>query len=551
MRATCRRLAAAVAAATVTLAMLGCNSPSHLFTSQPAKESDLPRSRYSPPPERDYSQPAERHRSRFAEPTPAHGGSATVNAAPADAMFFRNYGANAFIDTDEDHLSTFATDVDTGSYTLCRSYLERGSLPPEAAVRVEEFVNYFDYGYAPPDRGDAMAVHLEAAPSRFGPGKVLLRVGVKAREVDPEDRKDAILTFVIDTSGSMAREDRLELVKRALRLLVDELDSGDRVGIIAFGTTGRKVLEPCGAEHRERILDAIDNLRPDGSTNAEQGLELGYAMAKRAFRQGATNRVILCSDGVANTGLTSPAAILARAEECGKDGIALSTVGVGMGNYNDVLLEQIADKGRGNYAYVDRLAEARRIFSRNLTRTIETVAKDAKVQVDFNPEVVRASRLVGYENRDVADRDFRSSGARGGDIGAGHSVTALYEVKLWPRKSGRIAKVTVRYKKPDAWFATETERRISTDEVAGRFDDASPAFKLAACAAEFAEVLRGSPWAKSVRLDDVLFLARQCEAGRSKRDGRRGDIGDLARLIEVARDLMPFRRPADDTGEEQ
>jgi Ca-activated chloride channel family protein len=464
-------------------------------------------------------------------------------------MFFRNYGTNAFIDTDENHLSTFAMDVDTGSYTLTRSYLEKGTLPPEAAVRVEEFVNYFDYGYAPPaSRGDAFAVHLEAAPSRFGPGKVLLRVGMKAREVDAEDRKDAILTFVIDTSGSMEQDGRLELVKQALRLLVDELDAGDRVGIVAFSSTARRVLEPCGADHRDRILDAIDSLHPENSTNVEQGLELGYAMARRAFKNGATNRVILCSDGVANTGTTAPAAILARAEECGKAGITLSSVGVGMGNYNDVLLEQLADKGHGNYAYVDKLGEARRIFSRNLTRTIEVVAKDAKVQVDFNPAVVRASRLIGYENRDVADKDFRNDAARGGDVGAGHSVTALYEVKLWPQKAGRIASVTVRYKKPDAWFAAEIVHAFSTNEVAGRFDDASPSFKLAACAAEFAEILRGSSWAKNNRLSDVLSLARQCEGRR----GGRKDVSELVQLIDRACGLRGDRsQAAGDSGVEE
>jgi Ca-activated chloride channel family protein len=337
---------------------------------------------------------------------------------------------------------------------------------------------------------------------------------------------------------------------------VDELDAGDRVGIVVFSTTGRKVLEPCGADRRERILEAIDSLSPQGSTNVQEGLTLGYEMARRAYKEGATNRIILCSDGVANEGVTSAEEILARAAPHGREGITLSTVGVGMGNYNDVFLEQLADKGHGNYAYVDKPAEARRIFSRNLTRTIETVAKDAKVQVDFNPDVVRASRLIGYENRDVADKDFRNDRVGGGDVGAGHSVTALYEVKLWPGKTGRIAKVTVRYKKPDAWFAAEVARQISTSDVDGRFESASPSFKLAACAAEFAEILRGSSWAKNNRLSDALALARQCQgqiedrAGSRELRGGRKDVAELVQLIDRARGLKGDRSAADPGVEE-
>jgi len=459
----------------------------------------------------------------------AHGGTDNVNDAAFDAMFFRNYGVNPFIDADDDRLSTFAVDVDTGSYTLCRSYLDGGHVPPKDAVRVEEFVNYFDYGYAPPAAGsaDPFAIHLEAAPSPFSAGRLLLRVGLKAREIAPADRKSAVLTFVIDVSGSMAREDRLELVKKALRLLVDQLREGDEVGMAVYGSAGRKLLDHCGIERRADILGAIQRLHPDGATNAEEGLAIGYGMARKAFRAGAVNRVILCSDGVANVGNTGPESILATIKEQAAEGVTLTTVGFGMGNYNDVLMEQLADKGRGHYAYVDTLSEAKRVFVRNLTGTLQVVARDVKVQVEFNPDMVRAYRLVGYENRDVADQDFRNDKVDGGEVGAGHSVTALYELKRWPDKQGPLATVRVRYKDPDGGEAREAAGSIASSDAAAQFEAASDATKLAASAAGFAEILRASYWARGARLEDVLALARRCE---DRCDGNE-DVKDLVRLI--------------------
>jgi len=465
----------------------------------------------------------------------AHGGTDNVNDAAFDAMFFRNYGVNPFIDTDDDRLSTFAVDVDTGSYTLCRSYLDSGHVPPKDAVRVEEFVNYFNYGYAPPDAGsaDPFAIHLEAAPSQFSPGRLLMRVGLKAREIAPADRKNAVLTFVIDTSGSMAREDRLELVKKALRLLLGQLREGDEVGIAVYGSSGRKVLDPCGIERREDIIAAIDRLRPEGSTNAEEGLALGYRMASKAFRQGAVNRVVLCSDGVANVGNTGPESILATIKGQASAGITLTTIGFGMGNYNDVLMEQLADKGHGRYAYVDTLREARRVFVENLTGTLQVVARDVKVQVEFNPDVVRAYRLVGYENRDVADQDFRNDKVDGGEVGAGHSVTALYELKRWPDKQGPLAMVRVRYKDADGGEAREAAKGIASSDAPAGFEASSDGLKLAAAAAQFAEILRASYWARGARLEDVLALAQHCESRRESGE----DIQELVRLIRRAAEL--------------
>ena len=464
----------------------------------------------------------------------AHGGTHNVNDAAFDAMFFRNYGVNPFIDADEDRLSTFAVDVDSGSYTLARAYLDRGHVPPKDAVRVEEFVNYFDYGYRPPeDQTEAFAIHLAAAPSKFGADKVLLRVGLKARQIDPAQRKTAVLTFVIDVSGSMAREDRLELVKKSLRLLVDQLQEGDAVGIAVYGSRGQKHMDHCGAGQREKILAAIDELRPSGATCAEEGIRLGYEMAAKAFRKGAINRVILCSDGVANVGRTGPEAILKQIKHHAEAGITLATVGFGMGNYNDVLMEQLADKGDGHYAYVDTLAEARRVFVENLTGTLQTVARDVKVQVEFDPKTVRSYRLLGYENRDVKDEDFRNDKADGGEIGAGHSATALYELKLWPERTGHLATVRVRYKDAEGQNVREVARDVAASDVSVSFEAAADSLKLAACVAEFAEILRKSYWARGGRLKDVLDLAQEC--GRAY--DLRADLKQLAELIGKAQQL--------------
>ncbi len=475
----------------------------------------------------------------------AHGGTHNVNDAAFDAMFFKNYGVNPFIDADDDHLSTFAVDVDTGSYTLARSYLNRGHLPEKDAVRVEEFVNYFNYNYAPPaDKAEAFAVHLAAASSKFRKNRTLLRVGLKGREIDAADRKDAVLTFVIDISGSMAREDRLELLKKSLRLLVDQLREGDRVGIAVYGSRGRKHMPHHGIDDRSKIIHAIDELTAGGSTNAEEGIKIGYQMAKKAFKAGAINRVILCSDGVANVGRTGPDSIMKQIKHYADEGITLSTIGFGMGNYNDVLMEQLADKGNGNYAYVDTLGEARRVFVENLTGTLQLIARDVKVQVDFNPAVVRSYRLVGYENRDVADKDFRDDKVDGGEIGAGHSVTALYELKLWPDKPGRLATVHVRYKDAEGENVREVARKIAASDSAGRFEDAPDSVQLAACVAEFAEILRKSYWARTSRLDDVLALAKNC---RGRFDDR-PDIKELVKLIEKARRMKAGDKDNDESG---
>ena len=426
------------------------------------------------------------------------------NGALYNDVFFKGSGTNPFIDTEDDPFSTFGMDVDTASYTIMRRFLRDELLPPSEAVRVEEFVNAFDYNYTPPT-DEAFAVHLEGAPSRFGEGKrlQLLRIGIQGRVIPDTDRKDAILTFVIDVSGSMGMENRLGLVKRALTLLVGQLRPEDKVGIVVYGTNARVVLPHTGIVNREHILTAIRALAPEGATNAEAGLRMGYKLALQNSKPDCINRVILCSDGVANVGQTGSDEILKEIRTYVKEGVTLTTVGFGMGNYNDILMEQLANKGNGSYAYVDTLNEAKRVFVENLTGTLQIIAKDAKIQVAFNPETVSRFRLLGYENRRLAHEDFRNDTVDAGEVGVGHSVTALYEIKLHENADGKLATVSIRHENPDTGNVTEVNTSISTDALKGSFEETTPTFQLAASVAEFAEILRGSFWAQEGNLEIV------------------------------------------------
>jgi Ca-activated chloride channel family protein len=464
-------------------------------------------------------------------PPPAGAVTPSAEQMPPD-MFFKTYGVNPFMDTRQDHLSTFAMDVDTASYTLARRYVMEGHLPPTEAVRVEEFVNYFKYDYASPETG-AFAIHLEGAPSPFGEGYYLLRVGLQGRRISAEQRKDAVLTFIIDVSGSMADGGRLEMVKKALGMLVEGLRSTDQVGIVVYSTQARIVLQPTPTSESSVIMAAVNSLHPEDSTNAEAGLRLGYQMASRAFRSDAINRVILCSDGVANVGQTGPDEILREIKEYAGRDITLSTVGVGMGNYNDVLLEQLADKGNGNYAYVDTMEQAHRVFVQNLTGMLQVIARDAKVQVDFDPAVVSRYRLIGYENRDVADQDFRNDSVDAGEVGAGHNVTALYEVKLSANAQGNALTVYVRYEDPETKQVNEIKQGFARSQFASHFETTSPRFQLAAAVAEYAEILRQSYWAEGDSLENVVSLAQRVKQALPND----ADVAEFAQLVSRASQL--------------
>jgi Ca-activated chloride channel family protein len=345
---------------------------------------------------------------------------------------------------------------------------------------------------------------------------------------------------VIDVSGSMDQENRLGLVKQSLRLLVEELRPSDAVGIVVYGSEARLILEPTSAQNKNLILSAIDRLQPEGATNAEDGLRLGYQIAAEDYRSEAINRVILLSDGVANVGNTGSASILQVIREQVEQGITLSTVGVGMGNYNDVLMEQLADDGDGNYAYVDTLEEAHRIFVENLTGTLQVIAKDAKVQIDFNPDVVRSCRLLGYENRAVADRDFRNDTVDAGEVGAGHSVTALYEIKFHDEADiapTDLALITyIRYEDIDSGQIVELAQPFTHSDFAETINETSPQFRFIAAVAEYAEILRGSYWAQDGDLNTVqlMVLSTAQDLGHASRP----DVVEFMGLLNEALEIM-------------
>lgn len=461
------------------------------------------------------------------------GGDAEPNDEAYGDTFYRSAGVNPFVDTDEDRLSTFGLDVDTASYTVTRRYLGDGNLPVPESVRVEELVNFFHYGDEPPAQGD-FAIRAEGAPTPFAPGDYrLLRFNVRGREIRPEERKPAVLTFVVDVSGSMDMENRLGLVKSSLGLLLNRLKPTDKVGLVVYGSEARVVLEP--THDLARVRAAVEALRPEGSTNAEAGLLLGYDVANRYFRPEQNNRILLCSDGVANVGNTGPGSILERIGKEARRGIELTTLGFGMGNYNDHLMEQLANQGDGRYAYLDTLEEARRVLVEELEGTLETIAKDAKVQVHFSPEVVERWRLLGYENRDIADEKFRDDTVDAGEIGAGHSVTALYEVKLKPGAQPQkpLAEIRLRWRSEQSGRVREDSKLLRVGQLAPSWERATPALRLASVVAEFAEILRGSYWARGSSLDE-LFRRAQRVSGEQAESRRAQDVAELVSLIGKA-----------------
>jgi Ca-activated chloride channel family protein len=450
------------------------------------------------------------------------------NGEPYADNFFENPGVNPFIDTADDALSTFALDVDTASYAVARRYLSDGNMPDRDSVRVEEFVNAFPTGQDGP-ASDAFAVRVDGGPSPFVQNEryTMARVTVASRAMAGDERPDAALTFVIDVSGSMEMEGRLELVKRSLERLLVELRPTDTVAIVVYGTDARVILQPTPVVESNQIAGAIRQLRPEGSTNAEAGLVLGYEVARAAFRTGGVNRVILASDGVANVGNTGADAILGQVRDEAAAGITLLTLGVGMGNFNDVLMERLANDGDGFYAYVDTIDEAERLFGTQLTSTLVTIALDAKIQVEFDPAAVERYRLIGFENRAVDDDRFRDDTVDAGAIGAGHQVTALYELLLTDGGDGPIGTVHLRWTDPASGEAEELRQPFSADALARSYSETDPYFQLATTVAAFGEVLRGSIWAQGYSLADVA--AHAATLGDRLGDSSVAELADLTR----------------------
>lgn len=439
-------------------------------------------------------------------------------------------------ETKKDKLSTFAIDVDTASYTMMRSTLQNNHRPHAASVRVEEFINYFKYNYPAPASGP-FAVDLEAAPSPFSAKKntYIMRVGVQGMHVNAKTRKPVHLTFLVDVSGSMNRPDKLGLAKQSLRVLTHNLHKNDSISLVTYAAGTRIILEPTKVSSKNKILQGIQSLKAGGGTAMGSGMDLAYKMALKNHKPGHVNRVLVVSDGDANIGATSYHKILDKIRNYVADGVTLSTIGFGMGSYRDTMMEQLANRGNGNYYYVDSLKEAKKIFGDQLNGTLEVIAKDVKIQVEFNPKAIARYRLIGYENRDIADKDFRNDRVDAGEIGAGHTVTALYEVEAVKasamHKESVWATVRVRHKKPEGGKATESRFAMGKHKFKTKLSEASHDFQFAIAVAGFAEILRKSPYAKHLSLALIEEVAKASSSKAQK------DRQEFLTLVSKAKNL--------------
>lgn len=448
---------------------------------------------------------------------------------------FEHYGFNEWTETTRDNLATFSVDVDTASYSIARRILETGALPSPESIRVEEFINTFEYGYAAPAGNAPFSVHVDAAPSEFGEGKHLMRVGIQGAELDSAERVPANLVFLIDTSGSMQSADKLPLVKYALKALLDGLGPDDTLSIVTYAGSAEILIPPTRVVDRLAIVRAINSLSAGGGTNGADGIRTAYELAYNSRIRGGINRVVWCSDGDLNVGMTGDE-LLEFVEERGQQGVNLTTLGFGTGNLNDRDLERFADKGDGNYHYISSTNEALRVLSTDFDGTLSVIARDVKIQVQLNSEFVADYRLIGYENRNIADADFRDDSVDAGEIGSGHSVTALLEFTLresrQPRDSAEIATVTVRYELPEEdGHGREIDTSLRFSEISETFDQASTDFQLAAAVGEFAEQLRMAEFASGGTLEDV----REVLVGVARSED--SQVAELLGLVASARAL--------------
>lgn len=464
---------------------------------------------------------------------------------------YGHFVENPFEKASETPLSTFSLDVDSASYTIARRMISQGELPPSDAVRIEEFINYFPYHYPEPAADDPFSINLEVASCPWEASHRLVRVGLKGRELDSGQRVPSNLVFLLDVSGSMEPEDRLPLVKRAMRLLVERLSESDRVAIVIYaGGSGIALPSTSGAQ-KEAILSALDHLQAGGSTNGAEGIRLAYELAQRNFIKGGVNRVILATDGDFNVGVTSRGELIRLIEKERKTGVFLSVLGVGDDNLKDATMQQLADRGNGNYAYLDSIEEGRKVLVRQMNATLLTIAKDVKAQVEFNPAQVNAYRLLGYEKRLLRKEDFNDDKIDAGEIGAGHTVTALYEVvpvgaAVTPSvppvdslkysapnsltrttNANEMLTLKLRYKKPDEEMSRLLERSLVDNRRP--FTEASSDFKFAAAVAELGMLLRDSEFK-----GDASFEAAQSLAESARGDDESGDRAGFLELVRKA-----------------
>jgi len=525
-------------------------------------------------PKRELNIQAPQQRSLFAAQSQAYedtSGYELPSPARKNTENYQPLENNAVIRVADQSTSTFSIDVDTGAYSNMRRFLKAGQLPPADAIRVEELLNYFNYDYegpkniahengAPDKAAQPFSIHTEMSRNPWNENTRLLHIGLKGYTVDTDSRPEANLVFLIDVSGSMADPNKLGLLKSSINMLTKELDKKDSVSIVVYAGASGVVLEPTAGNKTRTIARALEQLRAGGSTNGEAGIELAYAMAEKKMSASSINRIILATDGDFNVGISDIEKLKKLIESKRESGIALTTLGFGSGNYNDYLMEQLANVGNGNYAYIDTLNEARKVLSEELNATLMTIAKDVKIQIEFNPAQVSEYRLLGYVNRALANEDFSNDKVDAGEIGAGHTVTALYEVSMVGDGGERhtqsryqkthsstkvpstqlkdeIAEIRLRYKKPHENNSQLLTRVVLRAGMTNELNEASDNFRFSAAVAGFAQLLRQSKYLSEFGYDEAAELALT-----AKSDDRFGYRTEFIQLVDLANELDQLRQ---------
>ncbi len=470
----------------------------------------------------------------------------TLPVVPLNTESYTPVTERGFINTENDPLSTFSIDVDTASYANIRRFVTGGKLPPLGAVRIEEMINYFSYSYSQPIKGP-FSVSTEVGPNPWQPEYKLVKIGLKAKDLKKRELPSSNLVFLIDVSGSMRSSNKLPLLKKSMKMLVSQLEKRDRVAIVVYAGSDRVVLQPTSGDRKEDINRAIENLMAGGATHGSKGIVTAYQLAEQTFMPGGNNRIILASDGDFNVGVTTRGELTRLIEEKRKTGIYLTVLGFGMGNYHDDTMEILADKGNGNYAYIDTLLEAKKVMVKEMSGTMFALAKDVKIQVEFNPARVGAYRLIGYENRALADEDFNDDTIDAGEIGVGHTVTALYEIL--PAKSNDIPSVDalkyqkvvhesteysnelltvkLRYKPLASDTSLYLEKSVLDNDQSLRAT--SEDFRFAAAVAAYGMELRGSEYISGYSYTKILGLAKG-----AKGEDIEGYRAEFIRLLELS-----------------
>jgi len=476
---------------------------------------------------------------------------------PTDRENYAHFTDNPLQRVAERPVSTFSIDVDTGAYSNVRRILKTGRMPRHDAVRIEEMINYFGYDYPlPRDKKMPFSISTEIGPTPWNTSTRLLQVGLKGYEVPSSQLPAANLVFLIDVSGSMRSANKLDLLKQAMALLARRLRAEDRLAIVVYAGASGVVLDPVAGDQQAAILTALEQLRAGGSTNGAAGIQLAYRLAEQSYIKNGINRVILCTDGDFNVGTVSFEALQDLIAARRKSGITLTTLGFGSGNYNDHLMEQLADNGNGHYAYIDTLLEARKVLVEEMSSTLQTIAQDVKIQVEFNPTLVSEYRLIGYENRVLAREDFNNDKVDAGEIGAGHTVTALYEITLAgsgaehiePLRYGRavdaggkhrdeLAVLRLRYKRPGETRSQLQEQVIRRQDIVSQLTRTSDRFRFAAAVAAFGQLLRGGKYTADYSYDELLLLARNSRG--TDPHGYRSEFLSLAALADTLSSSPP------------